>query len=58
MWKVITSSDPSWNEYLNKMPNYLNDVYFKSEYYVLNKGGTGKGKLFIYEENDKFNINQ
>ncbi|MBU3190615.1 GNAT family N-acetyltransferase [Clostridium bowmanii] len=49
MYRVFNSCDDEWNLYLNKLPTYVQDIYYTSEYYKMYElNGDGKGKLFIY----------
>jgi len=43
-----------WHEYINKLPENQQDVYFTPEYYQLyEKYGDGKAKCFVFELNNE-----
>jgi len=43
-----------WNDYINKLPENQQDVYFTPEYYKLyEKYGDGKAKCFVFELDSK-----
>lgn len=55
--KVLNTDSDEWNEYINKLPLHLKDIYFKSEYYSLyEKCNDGLGTLFVYEEENNLAI--
>lgn len=50
MIKVVDTNCLEWNNYVDKLPLELRDVYYTREYYrVQEANGDGIGKLFIYE---------
>lgn len=53
----MNCSCSEWNEYLDKMPIKMRDIYYRSEYYMIQEiNGDGEGKLFIFEEDERLAI--
>ncbi|NFN92762.1 GNAT family N-acetyltransferase [Clostridium botulinum] len=58
MYIILDSDSKKWNEYLELLPQHLQDIYYTSNYYKLyERNGDGKAKLFIYREDEKIAIN-
>lgn len=52
MYKLLDCLDDEWNLYLNKLPAYIQDIYYTSEYYKMYElNEDSKGKIFIYYDN-------
>lgn len=52
--KVFRTNESEWNEYIQKLPIKMQDIYYTSEYYNIQEvNGDGLGRLFIYEEDEK-----
>lgn len=57
MYKILDVNDKMWDEYLEKFPDKLQDIYYTSNYYRLyEENGDGKARLFVYEEKEKLGI--
>lgn len=57
MIKILNTKSKHWNNYIDKLPSHLRDVYFKSDYYKLYEDyRTSLGHLFVYEEKNNLAI--
>ncbi|WP_026882555.1 lipid II:glycine glycyltransferase FemX [Clostridium akagii] len=53
MYKLLNCGDEEWNRYLNKLPEFIQDIYYTSEYYKMYElNGDGIGSLFVYYDNN------
>lgn len=51
MIKLLTTASNEWNYYVDKLPSYCNDIYFRSEYYKsLEVNGDGIGNLYVFQD--------
>ena len=48
---IITADNPKWDEYIQKLPLDNQDIYFTSQYYLLEeKEGHGLPQLFVFTD--------
>lgn len=46
---IVSRDNPMWNEYLGKLPLENQDIYFASQYYLLEEqAGHGQAQMFAY----------
>lgn len=57
-YKLFSLSEKQeWSDYLSRLPEHMQDVYFSPEYYeVYEKNGDGKAYCFIYEDEEKIGL--
>lgn len=57
MYIILDSNSSEWNDYLYKIDENNQDIYYTSDYYKLYEhNGDGKGKLFVYKEDDNIAV--
>jgi lipid II:glycine glycyltransferase (peptidoglycan interpeptide bridge formation enzyme) len=55
--RFLDTSCKEWNEYINKLPKHLRDIYDTREYFKLQEAnGDGTAKLFVYEEDNNIAV--